>query len=62
MKKQFKIHKDQDHPDFFSIDLMEDDKIVGGYLIPDWEENRKNMAEYLEKKGYTEYEKADRIN
>jgi len=60
MKKQYKIH--QANPGFIAVDLIEDDKTVGGYLIPDLGENRKNMAEYLEKKGYTEYEKADRIN
>ena len=60
MKKYYKIHKE--HPNFLSYDLMEDDKIVGGYLIPDRGENKKNMITFLKKEGYIEYEKADNPN
>lgn len=60
MKKQFKIHKE--HPNFISIDLIEDDKTVGGYLLPDRRENRESIAKYLKKEGYTEYEKTDHPN
>ena len=62
MKKQFLIYKDKEHPDFISIDLIEDGKTVGGYLLPDLGENAKNISEYLKKEGYTEYEKADHLN
>jgi len=55
MKKQFKIH--QINPDFIEIDLIEDGKVVGGYIIP-----KKPYIEGLEdifihsikKEGYTE--------
>lgn len=60
MKKQFKIHKE--HPNFISIDLIEDDKTVGGYLLPDRGENRKFIAKHLKKGGYKEIEKADHSN
>ncbi len=62
MKKQFKIHKNKENSDFISIDLIEDGKTVGGYLLPAYESNRESIAKYLKKEGYTEIEKADHSN
>lgn len=53
--KYFKIHKK--HPNFISFDLIENNIVVGGYLIPDRGENKKNMIVFLKKEGYIEYEK-----
>ncbi len=60
MKKQFKIRRA--NFGFIAIDLIEDGKIVGGYLLPDHETNREYTAKHLKKKGYTEYEKANHLN
>jgi len=62
MKKYYKIEKTHYPVGFITVDLIEDDKTVGGYLLPDRGENTINISKYLEKEGYTEYEKADRIN
>ena len=62
MKKQFKIHKDKEKSDFISIDLIEDGKTVGGYLLPDRGENRETFAKKLKKEGYKEIEEADHPN
>ena len=57
MKKYYKIRRE--NPSFISFDLVENDIVVGGYLIPDRGENEKNFADFMKKEGYTEYEKAD---
>lgn len=54
MKKNYKIHRA--NPGFIAIDLIEDDEVVGGYLLPDLGENTINISEYLKEEGYTEYE------
>ena len=43
-----------------AIDLIENDRTVGGYLIPDRGDNKKSMAAYLKKEGYVEYDKKDK--
>jgi len=60
MKKQFKIRRA--NPGFIAVDLIEDGKTVGGYLLPNRGENKENISDYLKKRGYTEYEKADHPN
>lgn len=52
MKKYYKINKE--HPNFISVDLIEYDKTVGGYLLPDRGENKKSIVRYLKKEGYIE--------
>ena len=55
MKKYFKIRRA--NPGFIEFNLIENDRTVGGYLIPDRGDNKKSMAAYLKKEGYVEYEK-----
>ena len=58
MKKYFKIHKA--HPNFISIDLIEDGKTVGGYIIPSGpyiEGFSDILIESIKKEGYNEYKK-----
>ena len=56
MKKYYRIGRE--NTGFIAIDLIENNKVVGGYLIPDCGENEKNMADFMKKEGYAEYEKA----
>lgn len=57
MKKYFKIEKEPyPMPGFIMIDLMEDDMVVGGYIIPDTDEAKKFMVEHVKKEGYIKYE------
>ena len=63
MKKQFKIHRV--NPGFKGIDLIEDDKTVGGYIIPTrpYIEGLEDIIiNAIEKEGYVKYEKTNNIN
>ena len=60
MKKYYKIRRE--NPGFIAFDFIENDKVVGGYLIPDMGDNKKSIVTFLKKEGYVEYEKADNPN
>ena len=55
MRKYYRIRRE--NPGFMAIDFIENNEIVGGYLIPDRGDNKKSMAAFLKKEGYVEYDK-----
>ena len=56
MKKYYKIHE-VEIPNFVAIDLIENDKTVGGYIVQRNGYAKKEIIDHLKKEGYREYEK-----
>jgi len=56
IKKYFKVYKS--HPNLISVDLIEDDITVGGYVVPNNKEAKKFIIEHAKKEGYIELCKA----
>ena len=52
INKYFKIY--QSHPNLISVNLIENNEIVGGYIIPNTKETIKFIKEHCEKEGYIE--------
>ena len=52
MKKSFKVC--QAHPNLISVDLIEDDIIVGGYIVPNTDNAKKFIIEHVKKEGYND--------
>jgi len=52
MKKYFKVH--QAHPNLISVDLIENDITVGGYIVPNNKEAKEFIIRHAKKEGYTE--------
>jgi len=50
VNKQYNIH--QDHPNLISYDLIEDDKVIGGYIVPNNNDTKKFMIGFLKREGY----------
>ena len=60
MVKYYKIHK-TDIPHFVAIDLIENDETVGGYIVQNNGYVKKATVDHLEKEGYKEYKKGDKV-
>ena len=56
MKKYYKIQKV--HSNFIAIDLIEDDKTIGGYIALIHGIAKKHIIESIKKEGYINYRKA----
>jgi hypothetical protein len=55
LKKYYKLNREP-YPmkGFVMIDLMENDMVVGGYIVPDTNEAKKFIIEHVKKEGYGE--------
>lgn len=54
MKKYYRIHK-VEIPNFVAIDLIENNKIVGGYIVSINGIAKKEIINYLKKEGFIKY-------
>ena len=52
MKKYFILY--QSHPNFISIDFIENKERVGGYIIPNNDDAKKFIIEHVKREGYSD--------
>ena len=52
MNKYYKIY--QSHPNLISVDLIENNETIGGYIIPNTKDAKEFIIKHCKKEGYIE--------